>query len=77
MWKAVFAAVGAAVGPYIGFFGSRFLAVVSVGPHHRWHDTGMDFWFGVPIGAASLCLLGFWLGSALDKRSRLYDSLQK
>ncbi len=79
MWKAVFASVGAAVGPFIGGFVGHFLAPPTGTPSRPpvyWLGMPPVWWFVVPIGGALFCLLGFWLGSVLDRRSE-HDSSPK
>lgn len=79
MWKAVFASVGAAVGPFVGSLTGRFLMVpptVSRPPVY-WLGLPPVYYFAVPIGGALFAFLGFWLGSTLDRRSGRRESTQK
>jgi hypothetical protein len=74
-WKATMTALGAAVGPVIGFFAIYCLSLVSNrGDCMRGFGaffTGLCH--GAPIGGILFCLLGLCLGSALDERSRRDD----
>jgi hypothetical protein len=71
-WKATMAALGAALGPVIGFFAVYSISFMSTtGDCMR----GFGAFFagllhGAPIGGILFCLLGLCLGSALDERSR-------
>ena len=68
-WQATFTAIGAAVGPVVGFFTVYHL----VGPRGGEYGNLVAFLagllLGVPIGGSLFCLLGLCLGSALDRRS--------
>jgi MFS family permease len=82
-WKGFFSAVGAAVGPLIGFYAVGAVAIWSIrSAGHADEFTGLTAMasaivLGVPIGGALFCLLGLWLGSPLDRRARPNHSLQK
>lgn len=76
MWKAVFACVGAVVGPFVAWFAGIFvadlLAAVVVAPPTPgrppvyWLVLPPILYFAVPIGGALFALLGFCFGSGLD-----------
>ena len=75
-WKATMTALGAALGPVIGFFAVYSIAIMSP-PGDCWHKFGAFFAAllqGAPIGGIVFCLLGLCLGSALDERRGLNDS---
>jgi len=77
-WKGAMAALGAAVGPVIGFYATYGLILVS--SQEDWRELvaiGAAVLYGAPIGCILFCLLGFCLGSALDRRSPRNDSQQE
>jgi hypothetical protein len=77
-WKGAMAALGAAVGPVIGFLATYGLILVS--SQEDWRELiaiGAAALYGAPIGCILFCLLGFCLGSALDRRSPRNDSQQE
>lgn len=75
-WKALFAALGAAIGPVAGSY--AVIAYVNAAMRgdcmRGLAAVGMVFVQGAPIGSILLCLLGFCVGSAMDERRRGKDS---
>ena len=71
-WKATMAALGAAIGPVVGFFAVYCISLVST-TGDCWRKFGAFFaglLHGAPIGGIVFCLLGLCLGEAMDARSR-------
>ena len=74
-WKAAMAALGAALGPVVGFFAVYSISFAST-TGDCWRGFGAflaGLLHGAPIGGILFCLLGLCLGSALDARSRRND----
>lgn len=68
-WQATFAALGTALGPVIGYFAVYCLAPSGHSDVHGPVALAGRLFLGAPIGAILFCLLGLYLGSALDLRS--------
>ena len=69
-WQTTLASLGAAIGPAIGYF-----AVYCVNPEGKSdvHGPAAEFarsFLGAPLGALVFCLLGLYVGEALDGRSK-------
>ena len=76
MSKRVLAALGAVVGPIIGYFTVFCFKYASMEGNcmQRFAAFATGLVFGVPIGGIVFCLFGFWLGSAWDKQSGWGDT---
>lgn len=68
-WQAMLAALGTAFGPVIGYFAVYCLNAEGKSDGHVPVEFARLF-FGAPLGAVLFCLLGLYLGAALDGRSR-------
>jgi hypothetical protein len=79
-WKAVFHALGAAIGPVIGFHAVAHLILWHArlsGRGNEWSGLGAiagGMVAGVPIGGVLFCLMGLYLGAAVDRRIRNRDA---
>jgi len=71
-WKLVLSTLGAATGPFVGYYCVHHLVLLSMGGDcWRGFFAGMHGLVqGVPTGGILFCLLGLCLGSILDARSR-------
>ena len=71
-WTAMFASLGAAAGPLIGFGAFHYAALHGERDDH-WHELdalAAGLFCGVPVGGILFCLLGFCFGCVLDGRLR-------
>ena len=69
-WQTTLAALGTAFGPAIGYFGVYYLNPEGKSDVHGPVAEFARLVFGAPLGALVFCLLGLYVGEALDGRSR-------
>lgn len=71
MSKAVFAVLGGVVGAIGGYFTAYHIVLMSEDSCMAELAAIASGWiFGVPIGGIAFCVLGFRIGSTLNRRSR-------
>jgi hypothetical protein len=70
--KTILTVLGVLIGPILGYFTAYclFFVVERGSCMDKFVANAAGWVFGVPIGAVTFGIIGFWLGSRLDKKAK-------